>query len=465
MIACRQATNPDPPLTTAKQWAEHFQVGHLVNDQDLRKIHGWVYEYNSSGQLECVPVESDWMLINDPYITVHWEFVGDPPDLTVPGTYFLKAIFANDSIPDPILCNPCVCPDGTENCEACQECPARKKPTIPDPDIERLFTIWVVEATIHWPQCPIPVQEGGALSNTFITDNGCYRQSRDAVVIGDLGDLANKQLARVEGEISPDVLDPWWEIDEHVGSLDPQGVTSPIHTPPAEPDDGHIHFHAELNESTECPDHVHIVVFPDHLARDLANFHHYRRCSQNNPPEDLEGVPDCSPEGASPGLQLWDNSCVAEISLTCAHSVSHAIFGEKGRWGVNGPAEGDPPPYALLDPDIDLGAKSWQQFQQMQIQRGDVIQVGYATGSSDYPFGNIHVCIAIYNAPGSAVYTHAGDSVTEIFRREHPSNYYYMAWPYWKTKSRYYAHLTSSPQEWVDLYARLRVWRRTSSGG
>lgn len=143
MITCKQPTNPNPPLTTAEQWAEYFRVGHLVEDQDLRQIHGWVYEYNSSGQLECVPVESDWMLINDPYITVHWEFVDDPPDLTVPGTYFLKAIFANDSIPDPILCNPCVCPDGTENCEACQECPARKKPTIRDPDIERLFTIIV----------------------------------------------------------------------------------------------------------------------------------------------------------------------------------------------------------------------------------------------------------------------------------------------------------------------------------
>jgi hypothetical protein len=387
VIKCRQ-TNPNPPLTTAKQWAEYFQVGHLVNDQDLRQIHGWVYEYNSSGQEECVPVESDWMLISDPYITVHWEFVGDPPDLTVPGTYFLKAIFANDSIrPHPQ--QPCCDQDGTENCEACQECPARKKPTIRDPDVERLFTIWVVEAMIHWPKCPIPVQEGAALSNTFITDNGCHRQSNQAVVIGALG--TNLWLAWVVGEISPAAFSPWWEIDEHMGSLYPQDATCPDHMPPDEPGTGNIYLYAEGCEDRVCVESVSIIVFPDHLTRDLANFYPYMRCSPNVPV--LTGAAEHFPctGGTNPGLQLADESCVEGLSLTCGASVSHATIGDHEGWN---PVDcfGEQGPYALVDADVNEGAKTWQEFQQMQIQRGDIIQLGY------YPAGSsIHQTAGVYS--------------------------------------------------------------------
>ncbi len=160
VMQCKQPTNP--PLITARQWAEYFNVLHSVSDLDLRK-HSW-WEVPCVPGAQCYLQESDWYLIADPWVRLHhWEFVGAPPDLTVPGTYTLKAVFTNDLIPDPIRCNPCWCPDGTENCAACQECPARETPTIRDPDVERLFTIIVPDCC----SCSPPPECHGTPSSSW----------------------------------------------------------------------------------------------------------------------------------------------------------------------------------------------------------------------------------------------------------------------------------------------------------
>jgi len=445
VITCKQPTNPNPPLTTAEQWAEYFRVGHLVEDQDLRKIHGWVYEYNSSGQLECVPVESDWMLINDPYITVHWEFVDDPPDLTVPGTYFLKAIFANDSIPDPILCNPCVCPDGTENCEACQECPARKKPTIRDPDVERLFTIWVVETEIIWPKTPrLKSQEfEEGLAASFLTDGGCYRQSRDAVVIGARGDIAQKRLARVEGEISPSVLDPWWDIPFYLGDISYRYHTKPKnpgHIPPAEPDHGGISFLGRYLENPVCSDSVGIRVYFDHLSRDMCNFWAGRWCSP-----------------ASRGIELIDGTFVVGKTMTCGMSVSHADDGK-----TDGLEEIQERGYTTI---------SWPVFTTSSFTRGDVFNLMLANPNHPPTRVNLHWCTVVENDPGMYATTFAGDSWSRVFRQEDVRAYYHMVWndlitqynedqnPYKEPHPYIEGYTSLSFNTWIQDCAQVDVYR------
>lgn len=469
VIVCKESTNP--PLVTAQEWADYVNVGYMVSDLDLRKDSWWEAECVPGAQ--CYSQESDWNLIADPWVRLHhWEFVGDPPDLTVPGSYTLKAVFTNDLIPDPIRCNPCWCPDGTEDCDECQRCPSTKVLNLDDPDVERLFTIWVVETEIIWPKQPITVEQGGALSESFLTDNGCYRQSNQAVVIGALG--TNQPLARVEGKIDPSVLDPWWDIPSYLGDIshrDDEKPKDPGHIPPAVADHGGISFLGRYNKDPVCSDSVGITVYQDHLARDLANFHHLRRCSPSAPPQWLESqVPDCLclPEGVSGGLQLIDNSCVPGISLTCGNSVSHAILGKGGMWGPNGLS--GQTAYGVLDADTNEGVKTWQEFQDMWIVRGDIIQLGFYPAGSSPPqnMQSIHVCVATSSAPAWLVSTYAGDTHSKVFRRENPFWYYYMMWAYvWVPKEQYSSIVqgASNEDEWLNLYARVKVWRKTFPGG
>ncbi len=455
---CKESSTP---VLTPEEWAAYFGVAHLVYDEDLRKDHEWTCEISPmDGRCECQPAESDWYTISDQWISVYWEFVGDPPDVTEPGTYTLKAVFANDTIPAPVRCNPCVCPDGTENCEACQKCPAKKVPNLRDPDVERLFTIWVVDAEIMWPKDPKTVAQGGALEETFVIAGGCYRQSRDAVVITALGELANKALAWVAGQVRPGIVTPLWEMIPELGTLDPTNSTNPDHTPPADPYYAPIRFTAmHGEEDTGCAKQVEVWVFEGHLDRDLWNFHTGKRCSPNPPA--LAGAADHLPctGGTTPGLQLADDSCVAGLSLTCGASVSHATIGNHAGWNQT---------TGLIGHSVVDGVKTWQQFEQMQIQRGDIIQLGYYPAGSSVPTNmqSIHVCVAIQNGPGSLLWTHAGDTMSGVFRRENPEGYYSMMWSHaWiPQEQNHIIQGASSLEEWLDLYARLKVWRRNASG-
>ncbi|NLX20911.1 MAG: hypothetical protein GXY55_04460 [Phycisphaerae bacterium] len=428
VIVCKESTNP--PLVTAQEWADYVNVGYMVSDLDLRKDSWWEAECVPGAQ--CYLQESDWNLIADPWVRLHhWEFVGDPPDLTVPGSYTLKAVFTNDLIPDPIRCNPCWCPDGTEDCDECQRCPSTKVLNLDDPDVERLFTIWVVETEIIWPKQPITVEQGGALSESFLTDNGCYRQSNQAVVIGALG--TNQPLARVEGKIDPSVLDPWWDIPSYLGDIshrDDEKPKDPGHIPPAVADHGGISFLGRYKKDPVCSDSVGITVYQDHLARDLANFFPGMRCGP-----------------ASIGVELADGSSVSGITLSCGPAARHAAGGTFN--------------YDFVPAYTYLGSMTWQQFLSFPLQYGDIIE-NRALAPNGGSF-NLHWQTAKHGGDGAGVVTYAGDALGYKFFEETTLSRYARYWdayhPYGDTFDGY-PNKQSDFQRWLADRACVRVYRK-----
>jgi len=105
-------------------WASYCQVGYSCSDNDEGSTPYWVRVWDPfQNAYVCDHIEyKPWKLIDGGPIEVTWEFVGNRPDLTKLGTYYLKAIFSN--------------PVDTQKPSGCERWES-------DEPVERIFTLIV----------------------------------------------------------------------------------------------------------------------------------------------------------------------------------------------------------------------------------------------------------------------------------------------------------------------------------
>jgi len=87
---------------TAQQWADYFGVVAYGWDLDEQHVPYWDVTYTPEPPYYSCALEwYDWAACYGGPVVPVWSFVGDPPDLTKPGTYTLRATFTNTADTDP----------------------------------------------------------------------------------------------------------------------------------------------------------------------------------------------------------------------------------------------------------------------------------------------------------------------------------------------------------------------------
>jgi hypothetical protein len=283
---------------------------------------------------------------------------------------------------------------------------------------------------IVWPKAP---GEGGQLKDTFLSDNNCYRQSRDAVISGALGgDMNAKRLARVQGSLTPEGVSGTgllWEMPASIGTLSSVTIGSPEHTPPASANTGTLKLKARYGgEDLGCEDTVQVQVFADYLARDINNF------------LAVAGQP-CSPIG------LADGSLTGITGFSCGPAASHAAYGQIGYLNS-------------IKTWTSVQEVPWSTFLTTSLQRGDVLEIkihNYETQAKN----TIHWSTVYAAGTGSIAITYAGDSTSAVFRSDAVSNYYQFYWNRWHYVALFgdYDDKAVDFPDWLQNSAYVTVYR------
>lgn len=175
----------------------------------------------------------------------------------------------------------------------------------------------IAKVEIIHPRTKDDLEEGEELKDIFSkTTPYCYENqgvSKEA-----FGHIDQQRIKKIEGKIIPNDLKYEWSLTKAVGTLniDPPTLT-PEHSPP---DTAAIagttgYLVLKLKDYPNIKDTKKVVIFKDHLARDVSNFKDGKNCLRKN------GVN---------GIELKDGSLAEGIQLGCSLSFVHAHKGVIG---------------------------------------------------------------------------------------------------------------------------------------
>jgi hypothetical protein len=195
----------------------------------------------------------------------------------------------------------------------------------------------------------------------------------------------------ITGVVLPETLSYNWSLDTSAGTISPlSGSLTPAHSSPAMAGTGTLRLY--LVDDPSIYDEVEILIYEDHLERDIANFKAGKKCTG---PSDL---------------QLEDGSYVEDVSLTCASSANPALKGTTGSAS-----------YLSTLPKV-VDKEPWAQFVNRSLSRGQILNLHYR-GQSGNPT-SLHWQTVVSSGTGASAQTYAADSVTKMFRYETVDAYY-----------------------------------------
>ncbi|MBN1865573.1 MAG: hypothetical protein JW808_11810 [Victivallales bacterium] len=200
----------------------------------------------------------------------------------------------------------------------------------------------------------------------------------------------------------------WSFLEAKAGTLAPDvnDKLKAVHTPPPtaefskpnEPIKDTLAVKLTINGNVSILDKKQVALFKDHLARDVENFQHGKKCAESVGGIQLGGADDIQ---------------VKDVGLTCGPSMTHAHKGEVSPVGMSFWNE-------LKAEGWTKNSYSWADFLALPLQRGWKLWLG------ETDMGRYHPSTVLEDKTGAQALTYSGDSESKIFRHEKVEDYYNM---------------------------------------
>lgn len=263
------------------------------------------------------------------------------------------------------------------------------------------WTMNIINVKIIHPKVKEDLENGETLKAIFDTTSFPYCFENQGVSKEAYGDVAKQRIKKIEGKITPeDNLEYEWHLGELAGSLNPlEGNTTPDHSPPdtAAIAGTQITLSLSLKDNLNFIDTKNVVIFKDHLARDVVNFADFSETRKRK---------------CVPYIEISE-TIFADVGLGCGIAFIHAH---------NGTTSGDPLDLfnSLASDTVNWiyieykGKADWVNFEKENLPRGTKLMLIKRSSQGTFPSSGHPATIAV-TGTGKTSISYAGDTLRDNF--------------------------------------------------